>query len=182
VSSPLLATPARVAPPAATTSARAGVSRAATAPRFAIEFGPFVTASDAERVERRLTEAGYSTVRTRQLSGAAVYAVLIERLPTTQEAKIIAVALREHGVHEAVIVSTDPVILRVGALLPLRGAVELAKRVRAAGHQVRLAAQPGEASALIVRHGAFTSRTAAEARRRELGQLDLPAHQIVQVR
>jgi cell division septation protein DedD len=183
LSAPLLATPARVTPPAATASARVGASRAATgAPRFAIEFGPFVTASDAERVERRLTEAGYSTVRTRQPSGAAVYAVLIERLPTTQEAKIIAVALREHGIHEAVIVSTDPVILRVGAPLPLRGAVELAERVRAAGHQVRLAAQPGEASALIVRHGAFASRTAADARRRELGQLDLPAHQIVQVR
>jgi uncharacterized protein involved in exopolysaccharide biosynthesis/Mrp family chromosome partitioning ATPase len=183
VSAPLLATPARVTPPVPTPSARATASRATTAaPRFALEFGPFVSASDAERVERRLTEAGYATVRTRQPSGAAVYAVLIERIATAQEAKIIAAALREHGVHEAAIVSTDPVVLRVGALLPLRGAIELAERVRRAGHQVRVAAQAGEASALIVRHGAFASRAAAEARRREIGQLDLPAHQIVQVR
>jgi hypothetical protein len=47
---------------------------------------------------------------------------------------------------------------------------------------VRIAAQPGEASALIVRHGAFASREEAEVKRRELGQLDLPANQVVQVR
>ena len=71
---------------------------------------------------------------------------------------------------------------RYEPVLPLRGAVELAERVRAAGYQVRVAAQPGGASTLIVRHGAFASREEAEAKRRELGQLDLPPHQVVQVR
>ena len=85
------------------------------------------------------------------------------------------------GLGEAVIVSTDPLVLRVGGPLPLRGAVELAERVRAAGHQVRVAAQPGQASAFVIRHGSFTSRDDAEAKRRELGQLDLPAHQVVPV-
>src|SRR5437667_8704961 len=174
---------ALTSPPAPVASALAAPPRASTpAARFAIEFGPFFSASEAEKLERRLTEAGYPTVRSRQPTGSAVYAVLIERVPTAHEGKTVAAALREQGLGEAVVVSTDPLVLRVGAPLPLRGAVELAERVRAAGHQVRVAAQPGEASALVVRHGAFPSRDEAEAKRRELGQLDLPAHQVVQVR
>jgi len=178
--------PARPSPPvpvASVVEALATPARASTpSARFAIEFGPFFSASEAEKLERRLTEAGYPTVRSRQPTGSAVYAVLIERVPTAHEGKTVAAALREQGLGEAVVVSTDPLVLRVGAPLPLRGAVELAERVRAAGHQVRVAAQPGEASALVVRHGAFPSRDEAEAKRRELGQLDLPAHQVVQVR
>src|SRR5438094_3033059 len=178
-----VATSALTSPPAPVASALAAPPRASTpAARFAIEFGPFFSASEAEKLERRLTEAGYPTVRSRQPTGSAVYAVLIERVPTAHEGKTVAAALREQGLGEAVVVSTDPLVLRVGAPLPLRGAVELAERVRAAGHQVRVAAQPGEASALVVRHGAFPSRDEAEAKRRELGQLDLPAHQVVQVR
>jgi cell division septation protein DedD len=173
--------PPRAAPLAAVARSAALVPSVAPA-RFAIEFGPFVSALDAEIVERRLTEAGYSTVRSRQKSGTTAYAVLIERVPTAHEARRVAATLREQGIGDAVVVSADPVVLRVGTPLPLRGAVELAERLRAAGHQVRIAAQPGEASALIVRHGAFASREEAEVKRRELGQLDLPANQVVQVR
>jgi hypothetical protein len=175
--------PAEAAPVAAVIATPAPSRRAeASAPHFAIEFGPFFGAVDAERLERRLTEAGYATVRFRQPTGGAVYAVLIERIPTAHEGRTIAAALREQGLGEAVVVSTDPVALRVGPALPLRGSVELAERVRAAGHQVRVAAQPGEASAFMIRHGNFASRGEAEAKRRELAPLDLPAHQVVQVR
>jgi hypothetical protein len=155
---------------------------AAPSARFTVEYGPFVAPVDAERIERRLTEAGYPTVRFRQPTGGAVYAVLLERIPTAHEARNVATALREQGLGEAVVVSAEPVVVRVGTPLPLRGAVELAERVRAAGHQVRVAAQPGAASALVVRHGSFASREEAEARRTELGSLDLPAPQVVQVR
>jgi cell division ATPase FtsA len=141
-----------------------------------------VSASDAEQVERRLIVAGYSTVRSRQTSDATAYAVLIERVPTVHDAHVVAATLGERGLGDAAVISTDPVVVRVGGPLPLRGAVELAERVRAAGYQVRIAAQAGGAPVLIVRHGAFASREEAEARRRELGQLDLPASQIISVR
>jgi uncharacterized protein involved in exopolysaccharide biosynthesis/Mrp family chromosome partitioning ATPase len=158
-------------------------ARATTAgPRFAIEFGPFVSTAEAQRVERSLGEAGYASVRARKPSGSAVYAVLIDRVLTTPEAKTLAASLRTHRLGEAAIVGRDPVVLRVGPPVALRGAVELAGRLRAAGHRVRIAAQPGEASALVIRHGAFASRQEAEAKRRELGQLDLPANQVVPVR
>jgi uncharacterized protein involved in exopolysaccharide biosynthesis/Mrp family chromosome partitioning ATPase len=176
------APPPQPAPLVAIATTPSAPVRGARPARFAVEFGPFVAAADAEQVERRLTRAGYPTVRSRRPSDVTVYAVLIERVPTMHEAKTTAAALRQQGLGEAAIISADPVVLRVGALLPLRGAVELAERVRAAGHRVRVAAQPGGASILIVRHGAFASREEAEAKRRELGQLDLPPHQVVQVR
>src|SRR6266850_1432861 len=189
ITPPSLTAPALAPPAAAPPSAPAPLASAIATPatptpsaRFTIEFGPFFSAAEAERLERRLMEAGYPTVRSRRPTGSAVYAVLIERVPTAHEGKMVAAALREQGLGEAVVASTDPLVLRVGRPLPLRGAVELAERVRAAGHQVRVAAQPGQASAFVIRHGSFTSRDDAEAKRRELGQLDLPAHQVVPVR
>ena len=42
--------------------------------------------------------------------------------------------------------------------------------------------QPGASSAFVIRHGTFASRDEAEAKRKELTQLDLPANQVVPVR
>ena len=182
---------ATVEPAAAvTTPPRAPGSReivppagAAVAARFAIEFGPFGSTAEAERLERRLTQAGYQTVRFRQSQpGAAVYAVLIERMPPGRDAASVVAALRDKGVGEATVLGTDPPSVRVGEPVPLRGAVELAERVRAAGHQVRVAAQAGEAVTFVIRHGNFLSHEEAEAKGRELSRLSLPGSQVVQVR
>ncbi|HEV8321704.1 MAG TPA: polysaccharide biosynthesis tyrosine autokinase, partial [Myxococcota bacterium] len=130
--------------PSKSTSAAAATPKAAdTAPRFALEFGPFVTAADAERVERQLTQAGYPTVRFRQQTSGVVYAVLVERIPTTRDAQALIASFREQKLGEGVMLGTEPITVRVGEPLPLRGAIELAERLRAAGHQVRVAAQPG---------------------------------------
>src|SRR5206468_2143064 len=106
------ATPPAPTPPEAMPPAPPAPATVTTPPaRFAIEFGPFFSASEAEKLERRLTEAGYPTVRSRQPTGSAVYAVLIERVPTAHEGKTVAAALREQGLGEAVVVSTDPLVL-----------------------------------------------------------------------
>ena len=63
----------------------------------------------------------------------------------------------------------------------LRGAVQLAERLRAQGHQVRIAAQPGEAITFVIRHGNFASRGEAEDRSGDLTRLGLPNH-VVRVR
>jgi hypothetical protein len=152
------------------------------ATRFAVVFGPFTSADEADRLERTLIRAGHAVVRTRRDPGPTVFAVLIERIPTTQEAAAIGERLRGEGLGEAVIASTDPVVLRVGDPRPLRGAVELAERVRKAGHHVRVAAQASERVAYLIRHGSFATREEAEARSRELSRLGVPAAQVVQVR
>src|SRR5262249_38787072 len=83
-----LAAPAAAARPAPTVSTTAPPKPAAFQPvaptagaRFAIEFGPFMTAAKAERVERQLNEAGYPTVRFRQQTGGSLYAVLVDKIP-----------------------------------------------------------------------------------------------------
>jgi len=81
----------------------------------------------------------------------------------------------------AVLGETEPLTIRVGTPLPLRGAVQVAERLRAAGHQVRVSAQPGEAVTFVIRHGNFTSTEEAEAKSQELGRLGL-ASQVVRVK
>jgi len=120
-------------------------------------------------------------VRFRQQTSAALYAVLLERIPGATEAQALLGTLREQGYGEAVLLRPDPPVVRVGEPLPLRRAVELAERLRAGGHQVRVAAQPGEGTAFTVRHGSFPSKPEADARAEELGRLGVTA-QVVQVR
>jgi succinoglycan biosynthesis transport protein ExoP len=176
--------PAPPAPPKASAPAKAPAVAAAppaAAPHFTLELGPFSTAAAAEVVERRLTEAGFQTVRSRPQTGPGVYAVLLERVPGAAEAQALVGALREQGFGEAVIVRPDPPVIRVGEPLLLRRAVELAERLRAQGYQVRVAAQPGEATAYTIRHGNFPARPEAQARAEELGRLGLTP-QVIQVR
>ncbi|MBF8290866.1 MAG: putative Non-specific protein-tyrosine kinase, partial [Chloroflexi bacterium] len=147
----------------------------AQGPRFAVEFGPFLAGAEAEKTERQLNRAGHQTVRFRQQTGAALYAVLIERVPGVREAQAVVAALREGGLTDGeVIGSGDTLSVRVGEPMLLRAAVQLAENLRAKGHQVRVAAQPGEAQTFVIRHGNFASREEAEARGAELGRLGLP--------
>jgi cell division protein FtsN len=188
-SAPAADAPRSVAAPPASSNAPRQVGSVVTpsgaavpaTPRFAIEFGPFVTTADAERVERQLTQAGYQTARFRQQNGAGLYAVLLERIPTSREAQSLVTALREAGFTEAAVISPEPPIVRAAEPSPLRSAVEVAEKLRAQGHQVRVAAQPGEAAAYMIRHGNFASRTEAEAKAGELDRLGL-THQVIQVR
>jgi polysaccharide biosynthesis transport protein len=150
--------------------------------RFAVEFGPFMTPPEAERVERQLSEAGYPTVRFRQQTGASLYAVLIEKLPSARDAQALVAALRQQGFAEAFVVGErEPLSVQVGLPLPLRGAVQAAERLRASGHQVRVAAQPGEAVMFALRHGNFATQGEAEAKGQELMRLGL-GNQVVRVK
>lgn len=169
------APPKPAAPPQSSAAPAAGA-------RYAIEFGPFVTAPEAERVERQLSEAGYPTVRFRQQTGAALYAVLIEKIPAARDAQALVAALRQQGFADAFVVGErEPLKVQVGLPLPLRGAVQTAERLRASGHQVRVAAQPGEAVMFALRHGNFATSGEAEAKAQELMHRGL-GNQVVRVK
>src|SRR5688572_18694057 len=91
-----VATPsAKVAVPVATTAPSAAPLRPAS--RFAVEFGPFFSVSEAEGTEVRLNQSGFQSVRLRQQTGGTVYAVLIERVPSTRDAQALTATLREQG-------------------------------------------------------------------------------------
>ena len=144
-------------------------------PRFAVEFGPFLTTAEAEKTERQLNTAGHQTVRFRQQTGSALYAVLIERVPGSREAQTLVATLREQGFPESVGVNgSDGLVVRVGEPMLLRATVQLAENLRAKGHQVRVAAQPGQAQTFVIRHGNFASREEADGKAAELSRLGLP--------
>src|SRR4029453_5830338 len=150
--------------------------------RFAIEFGPFMTAPEAERVERQLNEAGYQTVRFRQQTGAALYAVLIEKIPRARNAQTLIAALREQGFGGAFVIGErEPLRVQVGLPLPARGAGQTAEGLRASGHAVRIAVQPGEAVTFAIRHGNFATQREAETKGQELIRLGL-GNQVVRVK
>lgn len=177
--------PARVlpgppAPPPAGTVP--GAAPAPAGPRYALEFGPFVSAEEADRLERRLNEAGFPTVKFRQEGGGNLYGVFLERLRDRGEAVATVDRLRAEGFPPAVILETrtGPSV-RVGEPAPLRTAVQLAEKLRAAGHEVRVAVQPGEAFSLSIRHGNFASAEEARARSRDLVDKGL-ANRVVRVK
>ena len=179
---PAPTTPAPAPPPPPSTKTSSSPAAAIpSAPRFALELGPFLMLAEAERVERQLAAAGLATTRLRQQSGAGLYGVLVERLPAGRDAQALATTLREQGFAGVAVVSVDPPALRLGEPQPLRATVQLAERARALGHPVRVAAEPGEAVAYLIRHGNFAARPEAEARSAELGRLGL-SPQVIQVR
>jgi hypothetical protein len=121
-------------------------------------------------------------VRFRQQTGASLYAVLIEKLPSARDAQALVAALRQQGFAEAFVVGErEPLSVQVGLPLPLRGAVQATERLRASGHQVRVAAQPGEAVMFALRHGNFATQGEAEAKGQELMRLGL-GNQVVRVK
>jgi uncharacterized protein involved in exopolysaccharide biosynthesis/Mrp family chromosome partitioning ATPase len=189
---PLAAAAADTEPVTERASAERATSRVAAATvrrvvppsvRFTVEFGPFFVLADAERVERRLAGEGYPTVRLRQQTGAAVYAVLVDPLSGARDAQAVGAALRAQGFSEPVALGAgEPPTVRVGEPLPLRGAVQLAERLKSAGHRVRVAARSGDAITFVIRHGNFPSRGEAEAKSQELlARVGLP-NQTVQVK
>jgi hypothetical protein len=150
--------------------------------RYALEFGPFSTAKEAERLERQLNSAGFPTVRFRQQGGGNLYGVFLERLPGQSEAQATLERLKAEGFPQAVIVgSGENLSIRVGELVPLRTAVQVADKLRASGQKVRVAVQPGEAVSLTIRHGNFASEEEARARSQDLVKQGL-SNRVVRVK
>ena len=179
------APPAQSAPPASPGPQAAAPGKPALPAdvRYALEFGPFVTAEEAERVERQLNTAGFPTVRFTQQGGGNLYGVFLERVPSRREAEAIQERLKAEGYGQTALVgSGDNLSIRVGGLTPLRTAVQVAEKLRASGYQVRVAVQPGEALNLAIRHGNFASEEEARARSRDLSQKGLSGHRVVRVK
>ncbi len=152
---------------------KSGERPAAPVPRarYALEFGPFLTPEEADGIEVRLNQAGFQTVRFSQQGASSLFGVFIERLPGPREAQILVERLSAEGFGDAVVIGAGETLsVRVGEAAPLRVAVQLAEKLRAVGHQVRVAVQAGGAATLTVRHGNFASQEEADSRSRELAR------------
>jgi cell division septation protein DedD len=189
--------PAPATPPAAPTPARerseepreaAPAAPAAPSPpapppvRYALALGTFAVSEDAERVEAKLNQAGFSTVRFRQQVPAKLFAVLVASLKDPEEGQATIERLTKDGYTQSVLlVGRNGVTVRVGAPTPLRTAVQVAEKLRAAGYDARVATEPTRAGQVSLRHGNFASRAEAEEASREVARLGVP-NEVIQIR
>ncbi|HJV57211.1 MAG TPA: SPOR domain-containing protein [Methylomirabilota bacterium] len=189
--------PAPATPPAAPTPARerseepreaAPAAPAAPSPpapppvRYALALGTFAVSEDAERVEAKLNQAGFSTVRFRQQVPAKLFAVLVASLKDPEEGQATIERLTKDGYTQSVLlVGRTGVTVRVGAPTPLRTAVQVAEKLRAAGYDARVATEPTRAGQVSLRHGNFASRAEAEEASREVARLGVP-NEVIQIR
>jgi hypothetical protein len=191
---PASASPPAAAPPAAPAPAR-DEPREAAAPapgvpgppapapvRYALALGTFAVPEDAERVEAKLNQAGFSTVRFRQQVPAKLFAVLIASLRDPEEGQTTIERLQKDGYAQGVLmVGRTGVTVRVGVPTPLRTAVQLAEKLRSAGYDARVATEPTRAGQVSLRHGNFASRAEADEASREVTRLGVP-NEVIQIR
>jgi len=150
--------------------------------RYALALGTFPLSEDAERVEAKLNQAGFSTVRFRQQTLAKLFAVQVSSLKDPEEGQATVERLQKEGHPPSVLlVGRTGVTVRVGSPAPLRTAVQLAEKLRAAGYDARVATEPTRAGQVSLRHGNFASRAEAEAASREVARLGVP-NEVIQVR
>lgn len=150
--------------------------------RYALALGTFPLSEDAERVEAKLNQAGFSTVRFRQQTPAKLFAVLVSSLKDPEEGQATVERLQREGHPPSVLlVGRTGVTVRVGPPAPLRSAVQLAEKLRAGGYDARVATEPTRAGQVSLRHGNFASREEAEAASREVARLGVP-NEVIQVR
>lgn len=150
--------------------------------RYALALGTFPLSEDAERVEAKLNQAGFSTVRFRQQTLAKLFAVQVSSLKDPEEGQATVERLQKEGHPPSVLlVGRTGVTVRVGPPAPLRTAVQLAEKLRAAGYDARVATEPTLAGQVSLRHGNFASRAEAEAASREVARLGVP-NEVIQVR
>jgi alpha-D-ribose 1-methylphosphonate 5-triphosphate synthase subunit PhnG len=191
---PASASPPATAPPAApaptreepretAASAPAAPGPSAPAPlRYALALGTFAVPEDAERVEAKLNQAGFSTVRFRQQVPAKLFAVLVASLKDPEEGQTTIERLQKDGYAQSVLlVGRTGVTVRVGTPTPLRTAVQLAEKLRGAGYDARVSTEPTRAGQVSLRHGNFASRADADEASREVARLGVP-NEVIQIR
>ena len=189
-STPVAPLPASVAKPAPPDSEESRESPAPATPapagpppvRYALALGTFPLSEDAERVEAKLNGAGFSTVRFRQQTPTKLFAVLVSSLKDPEEGQAAVERLQKDGYPPSVLlVERTGVTVRVGPPVPLRTAVQVAEKLRAAGYEARVATETARAGHVSLRHGNFASRPEAEEASREVTRLGV-ANEVIQVR
>jgi len=108
--------------------------------------------------------------------------VVVGSLKDAEEGQATVERLQKEGYGSGVLlVGRTGVTIRVGTPTPLRTAVQLAEKLRAAGYDARVATEPTRAGQVSLRHGNFASRAEAEDASREVARLGVP-NEVIQIR
>jgi len=151
-------------------------------PRYALDLGTFFTTEEAERAEAQLNQAGFSTVRFRQQEPLRLFSVFVPLAGEANAGPEVMTRLHQEGFAEAIMSgAAEASVIRIAQAVPLRTAVRIAERLRAAGHEPRVSAEAAGAGQITLRHGTFTSEEEAEAVGREISRLGVP-YEVVPIR
>ena len=142
---------------------------------YALDFGTFLRADEAEQREAQLNQAGFSTVRFSRPDPGRLFSVSLPLPRDPVEARTLIDRLREDGFVDAKAIGGDAFAIRIVAGMPLRTAVRIAGRLRGAGHDPLVSVEARRAEQIGLRHGHFTSREEAESVKGELARLGVAA-------
>ena len=149
--------------------------------RYALDLGAFALDDEAERVETQLNQAGYSTVRFRQQAPARLFSVLVPLRDVAEGFEVLQ-RLKDEGLPQAMPLTGEGTpVVRAAQALPIKAAVELGERLRAARFEIRVSAEAARPGQISLRHGNFTSRQEAESAGRDISRLGVP-NEIVDLR
>ena len=145
---------------------------------FTLDFGPFVTAREADEVETRLNQLGASTIRYRKRSTSVLYSLKIGEFKTPAQAEESMEQLRLW--HPSLPLGKleqegeEQFTIAVNSLHPLREAVELAGWLEAEGFTVRLKTARGGAPVFTLRLGKPYDLKTAQEKSQEFRNQGLP--------
>lgn len=177
--SPASKSPAPVPPVEPTAPPAAPPEKEPKPGAFTLDFGPFVTAREADEMEARLNQLGASTIRFRKRSTSALYTLKIGEFKTPAQAEESMEQLRLR--HPTLPLGKlepeggEQFTIAVNSLYPLREAVALAGRLETEGFTVRIKTARGGAPVFTLRLGKTYDLKTAQEKNQEFRNQGLPS-------
>jgi len=170
VPAPGKAEPAKPAPAKKAPAAEAKPAEKATASKatFSLQVGAMVVRDNAEALKRKFDQNGYPASIREGKANVSKHVVTVGEPGTKAEAEELARRLTVDGFPSQVVTISGKYTPQVGAFFNQDEAIDLARDLQKKNFAPKITARPANTVVYQVRHGRFSSRSAAVKRGEEL--------------
>lgn len=170
VPAPGKAEPAKPAPAKKAPAAETKPAEKATAPKgtFSLQVGAMVVRDNAEALKRKFDQNGYPASIREGKANVSKQVVTVGEPGTKAEAEELARRLTVDGFPSQVVTISGKYTPQVGAFFNQDEAIDLARDLQKKNFAPKITARPANTVVYQVRHGRFSSRSAAVKRGEEL--------------
>ena len=170
VPAPGKAEPAKPAPAKKAPAAETKPAEKATAPKgtFSLQVGAMVVRDNAEALKRKFDQNGYPASIREGKANVSKQIVTVGEPGTKAEAEELARRLTVDGFPSQVVTISGKYTPQVGAFFNQDEAIDLARDLQKKNFAPKITARPANTVVYQVRHGRFSSRSAAVKRGEEL--------------
>jgi len=170
VPAPATAEPAKPAPArkAPATEAKAAEKAAAPKATFSLQVGAMVVRENAEALKRKFDQNGYPASIREGKANVSKQVVTVGEPGTKAEAEDLARRLSVDGFPSQIVSVGGKYTPQVGAFFNQDEAIDLARDLQKKNFTPKITARPANTVVYQVRHGQFSSRSAAVKRGEEL--------------